>query len=596
MNYRDFFKNKKATAKDIQDLIPEGVDPREFNKGIGTEKEHTDDEFVAAKIAGDHLREDPKYYTKLNAAGLEEDNMEERHGACEDELGGETSIDFNGGLPKIGGVLDAPHNGRPIMLGKIISVGGLGKGPASGELSGMTAAGKSGGTAPDKGGIKADSPGDKEPLTAGGKSTAGSSIATKSVGGPVTPGEGQKQGGPNSQGTIAATVRLDETKQKVREVVKQVLKEIRYNKTTGKWERINENTVDMKMGPSYKKVQPVMYQDSEDDWARNNQFDPEITEMYDDEEECAMNERYVELANAQRNLSETEIAEMKSLREKIDNIAITKRNFGLSQGGTSPNVFEGEIEEKKGKKNWIKGAINHPDRCTPMSKPGCTGHARALAKRFKSGDLSEAEECKLDAAMKMGPFYRVVAPMQARVLGCDQAHRNQDCPHSTNEEIGPAYNPEENPLSINTGRTTDRSRKGVELGHPGQTGGFHTWRCNRCNYEITTRGGNRPMDIKWKDGHICNFEPAPAHDVDKVDEYGGFARQECSYRTVQDNPQRGKNRNDPRLASDVTEASKPSKVSKTIKKGMKTKTSTFKQILKQKKPAKTHSGVHKKKF
>ena len=34
----------------------------------------------------------------------------------------------------------------------------------------------------------------------------------------------------------------------------------------------------MKMGPSYKKVQPVQYQDSEDDHARNNQFDPEMTE------------------------------------------------------------------------------------------------------------------------------------------------------------------------------------------------------------------------------------------------------------------------------------------------------------------------------
>ena len=31
MNYRDFFKNKKATAKDIQSLITEGVDQKEFN-------------------------------------------------------------------------------------------------------------------------------------------------------------------------------------------------------------------------------------------------------------------------------------------------------------------------------------------------------------------------------------------------------------------------------------------------------------------------------------------------------------------------------------------------------------------------------------
>ena len=114
MDYRDFFKNKKATAKDIERLIPEGVDPDEFHKGIGTEKEHTDDEFVAAKIAGDHLKEDPKYYTKLSDAGLEEDGMEEHCGACEDDMGGE--YDDNGGLPKLGGALAVPHHGQPIMM------------------------------------------------------------------------------------------------------------------------------------------------------------------------------------------------------------------------------------------------------------------------------------------------------------------------------------------------------------------------------------------------------------------------------------------------------------------------------------------------
>ena len=43
---------------------------------------------------------------------------------------------------------------------------------------------------------------------------------------------------------------------------------------------------------------------------------------------------------------------------------------------------------KKG--GWIQKAINpkHKNFCTPMSKKTCTGHRRALAKRFKSGDLS----------------------------------------------------------------------------------------------------------------------------------------------------------------------------------------------------------------
>ena len=238
MEYRDFFKNKKATAKDIQNLIPEGVDPDEFRKGIDTEKEHTDDEFISAKIAGDHLKEDPHYYTKLSDAGLEEEgDMEEHCGACKDDFGNE--YDDNGGLPKIGGALAIPHLGQPIRMGKVITVGAIGGGPASGEVSGMT---KVGGVAKDTGGIPANQQGDKEPLTAGGKKTD-SSIASKSVGGAVVPGEGQKQGGPNTKGTIASTSKLDEDKSRVRKVVKEVLKEITFDKQSGKWIKLNEETI-----------------------------------------------------------------------------------------------------------------------------------------------------------------------------------------------------------------------------------------------------------------------------------------------------------------------------------------------------------------
>jgi hypothetical protein len=42
----------------------------EFEVGIEVEKEHTQDRALASKIASDHLREDPTYYTKLLAAGL----------------------------------------------------------------------------------------------------------------------------------------------------------------------------------------------------------------------------------------------------------------------------------------------------------------------------------------------------------------------------------------------------------------------------------------------------------------------------------------------------------------------------------------------
>ena len=40
-------------------------------------------------------------------------------------------------------------------------------------------------------------------------------------------------------------------------------------------------------------------------------------------------------------------------------------------------------------KNWIQGAINpsHKGYCTPMTKSTCTPRRKALAKRFKHGDL-----------------------------------------------------------------------------------------------------------------------------------------------------------------------------------------------------------------
>ena len=45
---------------------------QELKKGIKVEKEHTDDVKRAARIAMDHLFEDPKYYTKLAKISLEE--------------------------------------------------------------------------------------------------------------------------------------------------------------------------------------------------------------------------------------------------------------------------------------------------------------------------------------------------------------------------------------------------------------------------------------------------------------------------------------------------------------------------------------------
>lgn len=47
-------------------LTPEDVDSKELAMGIKIEMEHTTDKEMAEKIALDHLKEDPKYYTKLN--------------------------------------------------------------------------------------------------------------------------------------------------------------------------------------------------------------------------------------------------------------------------------------------------------------------------------------------------------------------------------------------------------------------------------------------------------------------------------------------------------------------------------------------------
>jgi len=629
MNYRDFFKNKKTTVKDVIRLLPEGVDKSEFNKGITIENRQTKDIFIAAKLASKNLSEDAHYYSKIyenndedekqfqkhadkEGSGVGNDNPEgcyfcgsqghhsgecpkrdetlksddgvdEHCGACEDDLGGEEELgneyDDNGGLPKIGGALAVHHLGQPIMMGKIIQVGNeLGNGPASGELSGMTnSTGR--GVTKDQGGIPANQPSDKETITAGGK-PVDSSIASKSVGGSVVPGEGQRQGGPNSQGTIASTNKLSESKNKVRKIVKKVLKEIKYNKLSGKWVKINEDKtfdpplygpskyvgakdksrckscgkvlkslggtckcgdkiqkaneeVNMKMGPSYKTVQPRQYKTSEDDFARTNQYEPEISEMYDDEEECMMNERYVELANQQRNLSEAELTELKTLREKIDNIAVSKRNFGASQGGVEPNLYEkknvdenrcedypccghgdGGCPNSDGSFNCVFCGRKLPKNARSSMCSGCQKRMHDLDDNDPTGQDSEnafgGGEYQMEETvdMKMGPSYKVVQPTLVKTSDDDFARTNQ-------------YNPE-------------------------------------------------------------------------ISEAGGGAVQHSSYRTVdngnlpQDPETRWKN------SVDEGEKSK-SKVHKTIQKGQKPDTSTNVQDLKHQKPKKTSTGVHKRK-
>jgi hypothetical protein len=552
MNYRDFFKNKRVTRKDILSLLPEGVDQKEFDKGIGTEKEHTDDEFTAAKIAGDHLKEDPKYYTKLSDAGLEEEDVDEC-GTCgcgdpNDDHSHDDGYDHNGGLPKVGGALAVPHRGQPIMMGKIIQVGGIGGGPANGELGGMTNAG-----AKDKG-VPATQPGDKEPITAGGKAV-GSSIASKSVGGNVVPGEGQEQGGPDMKGTIAGTSKLTESKNKVRRIVKEVLKEIRFDRQSGKWVRIDEaghkagckcafcsnkgkfgkkkdkkddkedveENVDMKMGPSYKVVQPRQYKVSDDDFARTNQYDPEITEMYDDEEECSMNERYVALANAGRNLSEAELAELKTLSEKIEQVNNLRKNYGASQGGIEPNVFEGRCEDFP-----------------------CCGH--------EPGDCPDRDE--------HGNESWRCARCRARLPKGARSSLCNSCIQRMNQIQ------DEDP----TGQDMDDFQETVDM----KMGPSHKTVQQRL-YKTSDD------DFARKN----QYDP-------KISEAGSGAVQHSSYRTVDHGnlPQKPKQR----WADDLDEASKkPSKVAKTIAKGQKPAKTKKNPLLKFQKAKKTTSGVHKRK-
>ena len=51
-------------------MKPQYVDQNELAVGIEVEKEHTDSNQHAQEIAMDHLTEDPKYYSKLLASGL----------------------------------------------------------------------------------------------------------------------------------------------------------------------------------------------------------------------------------------------------------------------------------------------------------------------------------------------------------------------------------------------------------------------------------------------------------------------------------------------------------------------------------------------
>lgn len=59
-------------------------------------------------------------------------------------------------------------------------------------------------------------------------------------------------------------------------------------------------------------------------------------------------------------------------------------------------LTENHPEVLEEKKKWIQGAVNpeHKGFCTPLSKKTCAPRRKALAKRFKHGDIHADNEKK----------------------------------------------------------------------------------------------------------------------------------------------------------------------------------------------------------
>lgn len=610
MNYRDFYKNKAVMDKLKNESQLSEIDSEELIMGIAHEKEHTKDEAIATAIAKNHLREDSHYYSRMKKAGMDECGLE----------------NVESGLPKLGGALAIPHLGQPIHMSKIIQVGpALGHGSASGELSGFVSAEKKGVTK-DRGGIPVI--GDTEPITAGGTKVA-SSLATKSVGGPITPGEGQKQGGPNTKGTIAATAKLfsgesesqtpecdgpetinlqESHKKVIRNIVKDVLKEIRLNKETGKWEKLTENRfasmnpdssmaqypsgqldklsgdddsqdnecncgaqegpehkphskdcnvykneeLDMKMGPSYKTPRRA-YRTVDDDRSRQVEYEPEITERYNEEEHNKMRRHYMEILNADHTLDGNEYGEMKDLKERIGKMEQLQTDCSCEEDSPKeiPNIPV--VENDK----WIQKAVDpsHKGYCTPMTKSTCTPHRKALAKRFKGGDLEEA-----GGAAVQHSSYRTA----------NDARQDPKNRHRGDIDEG-----------LDDGGFVENGLKKLFQS------GKHIITIN----DIDEIGMSYIKDVDSAGEYATQLAWGMAEDYDYIYDEKNEQFVKRSKFHIEYEPEIPIYENDKSLQ----ETEKKSAVMKTIQKGAKAKKSTQKQSLQYKAPKKTKSGIHKKK-
>lgn len=74
-NYKNYLLRQlgiKESSIKPAGIQPSEVDPKELEMGIEDETEHTNDKALAQKIALQHLKQHPDYYSKIKNAGLEE--------------------------------------------------------------------------------------------------------------------------------------------------------------------------------------------------------------------------------------------------------------------------------------------------------------------------------------------------------------------------------------------------------------------------------------------------------------------------------------------------------------------------------------------
>jgi hypothetical protein len=115
--------SKGMSIQDIANKHKVDIDTlkQELKKGIKVEREHTSDTKKAARIAMDHLSEDPKYYTKLDKIGLEEFEEIPDVEAVETVDVSKGFIDYNPQNLNVGEEIYYSFDGKSYHKGKVIN-------------------------------------------------------------------------------------------------------------------------------------------------------------------------------------------------------------------------------------------------------------------------------------------------------------------------------------------------------------------------------------------------------------------------------------------------------------------------------------------